>query len=162
MKCEVRGWNLSYECLTSYNARERLWQEKNNDTPFWNELQKKSLIDLRPTDDEVVSEDAMPCVNMDEEDGPDDSDIMPAEVVADIVGKQPQRCLIRQADGGGLSSAADTDSNALLDVAVEVPAEEKGRGKRKKKENQLYAGWWRHEAKDGTDMPGEPGMDISI
>jgi hypothetical protein len=87
VKCEVRGWNLSYECLTSYNARERLRQEKNNDTPFWNELQKKSLIDLRPTDDEVVSEDAMPCVNMDEEDGPDDSDIMPAEVVADIVGK---------------------------------------------------------------------------
>ena len=96
---------------------------------------------------------------MDEEDGPDDSDIKPAEVVADIIGNTPQRCLIRQANGDGLSSAANIDA---LDVAVEVPAEERGWGKRKKKENQLYVGWWRHEAKDGTDMPGKPGIGISI
>jgi hypothetical protein len=48
-----------------------------------------------------------------------------------------------------------------LDVAVEVLAQE-GWGKHKKKENQLYAGWWWHQAKDGMDMPGEPGMDVSI
>jgi hypothetical protein len=104
----------------------------------------------------------MPRVNMDEEDGPDDSDITPAEVVADIVGKAPQRRIVRQADGGGLSSAADIgetqdDVPEVAGSVVEVP-EEKGRGKRKKKENQLYAGWWRHEAEDGRDMPGEPGM----
>jgi hypothetical protein len=87
--CEVRSWNLSYGCLTSYEARERLRQEKTEDTRFWNDLQKKSPVELRPTDDEVVLEDDMPRVNMDEEDGPDDSDILPAEVVADIVGSLP-------------------------------------------------------------------------
>jgi hypothetical protein len=99
---------------------------------------------------------------MDEEDGPDDSDITPAEVVADILGKTPERSIIRQANRSGLSSVADTDDladdsrNVAPEVAVEV--EEKGRlgrGKREKKENQLYAGWWRHEAKDGSDMPSE-------
>ena len=106
----------------------------------------------------------MPCVDMDEEDGPDDSDITPAEVVADVLGKTPERSIIRQANRSGLSSVADTDDladnsrNVAPEVAVEV--EEKGRGKRKKKENRLYAGWWRHEAKDGSDMPSEPGMDV--
>ena len=93
----------------------------------------------------------MPRVQMDEEDGPDDSDITLAEVVADIVGEMPQRCIVRQqANGGGLSSTADTNDT---EVAVIEEPEEKGRGKRKKKENQLYAGWWRHEAIDGRDMP---------
>ena len=159
---------MSYECLTSYEARERLRQEKNNNTAFWNELQKKSrLEDLRPTDDDFITEDTMPCVQMDEEDGPDDSDITPAEVIADIVGKTHERCIVRQENGSGLSSAADTSAplahvgDDAAPESVEV-AEETGRGKRKKKENSLYAGWWRHEAKDGRDMPCEPGMDIGI
>lgn len=97
---------------------------------------------------------------MDEEDGPDDSDITPAEVIADILGKTPERSVIRQANRRGLSSAADTDDSQRVPPEVAVEVEEKGRGKRKKKENQLYAGWWRHEAKDGSDMPSEPGMDV--
>jgi hypothetical protein len=100
-------------------------------------------------------------VNMDEEDGPDDSDITPAEVVGDIVGEIAQRDFIRQTNGGGLSSATDIDTPEIAGLVVEVP-EEKGRGKRKKRENQLYAGWWRHEAEDGRDMPSEPGMDIGV
>ena len=104
---------------------------------------------------------------MDEEDGPDDSDITPAEVIADIVGKTPKRCIIRQANacGSGLSSAADTDAPyAAPEVAEPVAevVEEKGRGKRRKRENRLYAGWWRHEGKDGSDLPVERGMDIGV
>jgi hypothetical protein len=118
-------------------------------------------MSLRPTDDHFVEEDTMPRVDLDEEDGPDDSDITPAEVVADVIGEKPRRNVIRQKDGGGLSSAADTDDQENMESAIEA-VEDEGRGKRKRKENQLYVGWWRHEAKDGKDMPGEPGMDVGV
>jgi hypothetical protein len=114
----------------------------------------------------LIIEDVIPCIHMDDEDGPDDSDITPAEVVADIVGRIPGRCIVRHANGDGLSSVADTEALHVA-RAPEVQAagsvesvEEKGRGKRKKKDNLLYAGWWWHEARDGRDMPCEPGMDI--
>jgi hypothetical protein len=119
---------------------------------------------LRPTDDEFIIEDAIPSIHMDEKDGPDDSDITPAEVVADIVGRIPRRCIVQHANSDGLSSVADTDASHMAqapEVAGSVESvEEKGRGKCKKKKNMLYAGWWRHEARDGRDMPCKPGMDI--
>lgn len=76
---------------------------------------------------------------MDDEDGPDDSDITPAEVVADIVGRIPGRCIVRHANGDGLSSVADTEALHVA-RAPEVQAagsvesvEEKGRGSARKK-----------------------------
>lgn len=58
-------------------------------------------------------------VNFDEEDGPDDSDITPAEVVADVIGEETRRHIVRHKDGGGLSSAADTDNQELVESSKE-------------------------------------------
>jgi hypothetical protein len=65
-------------------------------------FKKKSQRTQQPTDDDPIVEDTMLSVDMGEEDGPDDSDITPAEVVANIVGRRPRRDFVRQANGGGL------------------------------------------------------------
>src|SRR6266540_1116773 len=36
--CEVRGWNLSYACLTGYAARSKLRELRDTDPKFWDKL----------------------------------------------------------------------------------------------------------------------------
>src|ERR1700761_1501692 len=103
--CKVRGWDLSYESLTSPQIRARLRKEEAQDTAFWRELKTKKADDDLPPDNKEVMEDCMPRVDRDEEDGLDDSDVSVAAVIADVA-KQHKGHVARKAEGGGLRSTA--------------------------------------------------------
>jgi hypothetical protein len=104
----------------------------------------------------------MPLVDQDEEDGPDDSDISPAAVIADVI-KKPKGRVTRKAEGGGLCSTAlaedlEADSEPMEPQAMEDAGNlEEGRSKRARKLNRLYLGWLYHNDSDDSEV--EHGMD---
>ncbi|KAK6996841.1 hypothetical protein R3P38DRAFT_2654258, partial [Favolaschia claudopus] len=156
--CKVREWDLSYECLTSPRIRARLRKEEADNTPFWKELQGKEKHKDLPTEDEDAAEDVMPAIEAEE--GPDDSEISPRAVLADVGNKRRGR--VSRKKDGGLRSTAQAD-----DLDVEPPAEddaeeaqddkpkEMGPGKRAIKPNRLYKGWTRHYDDEDTDVEEE-------
>lgn len=157
--CKVREWDLSYETLTSPQIRARLRKEEAEETEFWRELQENKADKYLPPEGKEVTEDVV-----DEEEGPDDSDISPAAVVADVTaGKKKRGRVARKSDGSGLRSTALADNFEMVlePVASEVTgsAEEakEGRPKRAKKPNQHYLGpgWLYHDDEDDSDVEPE-------
>ncbi|KAJ7196687.1 hypothetical protein GGX14DRAFT_672342 [Mycena pura] len=150
--CKVREWDLSYECLTSPRIRSRLRKEQSEKTAFWDELQSNTL----PADDENdVAEDQMPRVDMDEEDGPDDSDISPGAVIADVTGIKKRRRVAKKPDGVGLcSAAAAEDPEAEVgpdDLEGEKEDSKLGRSKRLRKVTRRYLDWLNDDDSEEED-----------
>lgn len=157
--CKVREWDLSYETLTSPQIRARLRKEEAEETEFWRELQENKADKYLPPEGKEVTEDVV-----DEEEGPDDSDISPAAVVADVTASKRRRGRVaRKSDGSGLRSMALADDFEMVlePVASEATgsAEEtkEGRPKRAKKPNQHYLGpgWLYHDDEDDSDVEPE-------
>ncbi|KAJ7815544.1 hypothetical protein B0H13DRAFT_2381017 [Mycena leptocephala] len=85
--CSIRsGLNLSFDCMTSFDTKERLINLRNDNPKLWNDLQTKSTRDYCPGDDEEVAEDLEPYE--DEEMGADNSEIPTREVVQHVVTKK--------------------------------------------------------------------------
>ncbi|KAK6987986.1 hypothetical protein R3P38DRAFT_2573190 [Favolaschia claudopus] len=142
--CPIRGGlNLSYECMTSLDTNDRLVNLRHDNPKLWDDLLNKSTRNYCPGDDEEVAEDIEP--HEDEELGDDDSEIPTGEVVEHLVSKKtkPNRQVKGQDANAGLRSSGEAKD---ADVEVEeVP------GKRKRRANTLYKGFWRHVDAKGKD-----------
>ena len=165
--CCVRGWNQSYESLTSFAAREKLRNLKTEDPLFWNELQVNTDTTLPgPTD--IVPEDEP----VEDDDFGDDSSVGLSDVIKTVV-EETIPSTMRANEGGGLVAIRNADdeneepvdgvydggvkqeddpthvveeAQATTNITVtgaelEKIAEssrERGRGKRKRTANKLY------------------------
>ena len=139
--CRIRGWDLSYESLTSYEMREKLRMLKTSDPTFWAELANDVASNV-PKEGEIVVEDAE---IVDDDSVGDDSAIGIAEVVAEVLnskrgregGKTDGLTLSNFAEDGG-EEPTDSDSNPGP-VLTSDPGPSTGeRGKRKRIANKWY------------------------
>ncbi|KAF8221878.1 hypothetical protein L208DRAFT_1325606, partial [Tricholoma matsutake] len=126
--CCIQEWNLSYKCLTSFTARERLRKMKEIDPEFWKELTTAKTPEL-PAKHVKLPEDKLD----EDEDATDDSELPLSVVIKAITdGQCPEGFAVCPA--GGLMSVVDAER---LDIDVEDPKEltenvettELGRGK---------------------------------
>ncbi|KAJ7748715.1 hypothetical protein B0H14DRAFT_3603993 [Mycena olivaceomarginata] len=126
LHCKVREWDISYESLTSLQIRARLRNEEADKTELWKELQGSKADQDLPLESKEVAEDVV-----DEEEGPDDSNITPAAVVADV-----------------------TPMFEAMDGAEEVKEQGTGRPTQAKKPNRHYLrpGWLSHEDEQDLTM----------
>jgi hypothetical protein len=158
--CSIRGGlNLSFDCMTSFDANEHLINLKNDNPKLWNDLQTKSTREYCPCDDEEVAEDLAP--HEDEEMGDDDTEIPTREVIQHIVTNRVRKGRQQKAktstSGVGLVSTGDAD-----DVDAEVLAEDVappkdepavgGPSKRKHCPNTKYTDFWRHANDKDEDL----------
>ncbi|KAG2130398.1 hypothetical protein DEU56DRAFT_740628 [Suillus clintonianus] len=143
--CRVREYNLSYESLTGFAARDKLRKLKSEDPHFWEELTK--VQPQETTDTTNTNEDIETEVDLYDDTSFDDTDVPCAVVIADMVGA----CVaagIERVDGR-LGSKTDAESlefegNNHSEGSADV-AEELGQGRRNKKANTLYSHtFWRH------------------
>jgi hypothetical protein len=90
--CRTKEWNLSYNCLTGFTARERLRNLKAYDPEFYNELMANRVPEETteyPEDDKTLTKD---------EEG-DDSDLPIETVVAHTVDLDVAASIVETADG---------------------------------------------------------------
>jgi hypothetical protein len=80
--CCTGGFNLSYESLTGYEARQKLRDLKTTDPDFWNGLTQKTTTDAADMADENMSEDE----DSGEVPFEDDSDLPCETIIARVLG----------------------------------------------------------------------------
>lgn len=145
----VRDWNLSYECLSGFKARERLRNMSETDPDFWKELTTKKQ-DL-PMQSEMVPEDVI----LLDDGGDDDSDLPVDLVIASIVDNscpvgvayRPEGGLMSVADAETLDTELEEDGRILQDLQEPKAL---GRGKRVKTKNRQYKAFWQHNDDQGS------------
>ncbi|KAF8209582.1 hypothetical protein K438DRAFT_1753926 [Mycena galopus ATCC 62051] len=155
--CKVWEWDLSYECLTSPRIRKRLRDEGSQNTEFWQELQASRARRGLPPGTKFAEDDK---AQLDNEEGPDDSDVSVAAVIADVANKRKGRVARKpDSEGGGLRSAGLAED---LEAGAEPAAEdleadseagpgadkEEGRDRKTRKRNRRYLGWLWHDNED--------------
>jgi hypothetical protein len=145
--CQTKDWNLSYNCLTGFPARERLRNLKEDDPEFYDELMANHVPEETteyPEDDETLITD---------EDG-DDSDLPMETVIAHAVELDMATSVEETADGNlaskTLADDFDNDNVELMDGMADSEVDpttfERAPGKRKTRKNLLYSSdaFWRH------------------
>jgi len=153
--CRVRVWNLSYESLTSFEAREKLRNLKTDNPEFWAELSMEKEDTSLPAPDDVVPEDV---VDIEEDDNHGDDSSIPISAVigAVVTGKGTKDgCLVSQdlagddneapvdgidgqdEDSLGIHTTVSEEASHSAVSGIQPPAE-KGRGKRTKISNKWY------------------------
>ncbi|KAF4617264.1 hypothetical protein D9613_005664 [Agrocybe pediades] len=162
--CRVRGWNLSFKSLTSFEAREKLRGLRTADPVFWEELNSAGERGL-PAENTVVDEDMEADTLGGDELGDDSSYSVPEVINAVLnVGGGPEGQVgvlvpsnlaengeaepIEWADGVGTSGTA---SGALF-TENRNPADKLG--KRKRVANRWYAvkDFIHHDDNDPSDQ----------
>jgi hypothetical protein len=138
--CRTGNFNLSYQSLTSYEAREILRNLKTTDLVMWDELTKKSLVHSElseSVDTELEHKEFTETMFGDDSDLPCDA-IMANFLRSELDG-------VKANDDGDLSSAtmAQLINNDKLELAnantFGTNSElELGCGKRKRTANKLY------------------------
>jgi hypothetical protein len=113
----------------------------------------KSTRDYSPGDDEEVQEDLEP--HEDEDMGADDSMIPTREVVEHVVANKTAKH--RKIAAAGLVAVGEAENDDAIEEQTEEDTE--GLGKRKRRTNTRYAGFWRHANDKGDDI-GVPGIDL--
>jgi hypothetical protein len=103
----VRGWNLSYESLTSFEVHEKLQNLKADNPGFWSKLSMEKEDTTLPAADDNVPEDA---VDVEEEDSYGDDSSIPLSAIVDTV-------ISEKGDSGLVSQDLARDDN-------EAPADE--------------------------------------
>ncbi|KAI1788297.1 hypothetical protein LXA43DRAFT_894908 [Ganoderma leucocontextum] len=138
-QCAIGDLNLSYESLTSREARDRLRDLKITDRAFWDELTAYDRQDEVPAEDAVVPEDSV-----EEESGEttgleDDSNIPVDALIALVVDGIAPTGASASPETGALMSTAATESSEEPEAGVEHEGgeEELGRGKRKRVKRDL-------------------------
>lgn len=154
--CKTGNFNLSYESLTSFEAREKIFNLHQTDPKFWSELMAGKTGE--PVVGGDVEEDNMEREAADLDDSAVDGD----DVVANVVlGMVPSGAVVK-AGGLGLARAAIAESieyTEQMPVDEDVSADEerpewadggaaessiRGAGKRKVTGNKYYAKFWHH------------------
>jgi hypothetical protein len=150
--CRVRGWDLSYESLTSYEMREKLRSLKTTDPTFWAELCNDVASNV-PKEGETVVEDEE--VVEDDDSVGDDSAVGIAEVVAEVLKLKEGSRTDGKTDGLTLSNFAEDDglgeaptNNPAMNILTSnsdpatsskiVTTVDSERGKRKRVANKWY------------------------
>ncbi len=174
--CRVYGWNLSYESLTGFAAREKLRNLEEEDPAFYEELTRHQYSNL-PSQQDMMPEDLVDESGVDNSDLQDDSDLPIQDVVSCMIaGTTAQGNVVVGPDGGLQSKAAaesfdEPDSNAI-DMAMDDAEREpdmphgnthqnkmpsRGRSGRKRVSNKHYASknFWRHYDEDESDAVEE-------
>lgn len=156
--CRTGDFNLSYDSLTSYEARQKLRNLKTTDSEFWDELTRKSAAGLIIADEDNVAED-------EENTDPffeDDSDLPCDAIISTVLGTNPVGVTLN-ATGDVVSAAAaeSLDNDKIDEMLPNEVAEnnkagetaEMGRGKRKRTSNKLYStnAFWQHHNNIGSD-----------
>ena len=132
--CRVRGWDISYESLTSFDARKKLRDLKVENPAFWNELSVQTVApdsDL-PAPNEIVPEDTL--YEGDGDKYGDDSSIGLATVVKAVIS---EGAVVLKAVGiredGGLVQEAFAEDGDNEEPHWQEPADLNGSGKVDKK-----------------------------
>jgi hypothetical protein len=149
--CRTGNFNLSYDSLTSYEARQKLRELKTTDPDFWNELTQKTATEAADTTNDDVPEDE----DISEPLFEDDSDLPCDVIIARVHGSiptgttsTPDGNLVSTAVAESLDAGDETES---LGIAGESSENALGRGKRKVTKNKLYHSFWRHNDGDASD-----------
>ena len=156
----MRQWNLSYTCLTSFEARDRLRNMRTTDPDFWKELTQNHPNDQdlppaelnKPLAEDIESESDKSNTTI-EDDDTDDSDLSVSTLINLMTAKDANLpATVGTRRNGTLTSLADAENVDLVDDTIE-PAEGSGKGKkkriqRKRVANQCYAAFWRHYDED--------------
>jgi hypothetical protein len=178
--CRVRGWDLSNESLTSFDARKKLRDLKVEDPAFWNELVVETVASDLPAPNEIVPEDTID--EGDDDEYGDDSSIGLAIVVKAVVdeGTAALKAVGIREDGGLVREAfAEDDNEAPADLidgmvdkkqrihtgdidgshlgtrtntAADNSPEHQGHGRRKKISNKQFANFIRHDDNEDSDI----------
>lgn len=164
----MRQWNLSYTCLTGFEARDKLRNIRTTDPDFWNELTQHSsdttLADLPASGNEQLPEDMetefdKADTTLEDEDA-DDSDLPISTLINTLIttdGNLPLKVGARR--NGTLTSIAESENFDLViePTSAELPVAEGsgGRGKRVRRPNQLYSEFWRHDDEDSDNEEDE-------
>ena len=107
--CRVRGWDLSYESLTSYEMCKKLRSLKTTDPAFWAELCSGNVASDVPNEGETVVEDEE--ILEDGDDG-DDSAIGITEIVAEVLNLKEGGRVDGKTEGLMLSNLAEDGGEA--------------------------------------------------
>jgi hypothetical protein len=156
--CRTGNFNLSYDSLTSFEARQELRDLKTADPEFWDQLTCKAAPDLNVTGNEMITED-------DETTEPifeDDSNLPCEVIIAEVLGSKTRG--VASTTTGEMVSTAAAESLDENDMEAEKEPEgdemvgadnptELGRGKRKRITNRLYnpKSFWRHNDNEASD-----------
>lgn len=132
---------------------------------FWKELTGlESNEKPLPKSDEILSEDIEPDASLEDNDA-DDSDLS-IQTLINVMIKNDLPDGVGTRKGGALTSIVEAENTGLdivEPVQVEcvekridgeddiVQVEDRGRGRRKKMANKLYAKFWRHNDDDDSD-----------
>jgi hypothetical protein len=172
---QVKVWNLSYESLTSFEAREKLRGLKTTDPEFWSELTLNTLHKDLPDSNTAIEEDTINAPG-DVDDYGDDSSISVSTVISEVMkggtgregGLVPQE-LAEDEDVEPVETIdmavghTDSSSHAMA-PAVETPGlsakrslgdrMDERRGKRKRTANKWYAlkSFIRHNDDEDSDI----------
>jgi hypothetical protein len=154
--CTVREWDLSYECLESRKARQALRELKETDPEFYNELtagKNSSLLGQK----EVLDEDKE--LGPDENEEGDDCCLSINRIVEAVVKGSDMMGLTNSESEMMVKSIAENPDESELERELELAetpmdtSDERGRGKRKREPNTLYArAFWRHYDEDTSDL----------
>jgi hypothetical protein len=161
--CRTGKFNMSYESLTSYEARQKLRDLKETDPKFWDQLTQKAAPDVDIPANKHIAEDEDATDPLFE----DDSDLPCDAVVANVLGSQPAG--VRLTTSGDMTSTAAAEllkpyRTDMVSDDVEVEGKDVaasvvelgtlGRGKRKRTANRLYdsKSFWRHNDRDTSDQ----------
>ena len=157
--CRVRGWNLSWESLTSFSAREKLHTVAQEDPDFYQQLINGKFALPEGTEilkDELPGED-------DDSDFVDDSDIpLPIVISCMVKGCSNDPSFQPEPAGstgqiGRIQSIADAETldNLGQAGAADMAADAEGsrRAKRVRTANRRYQSdtFWRHYDEDAWD-----------
>jgi hypothetical protein len=159
--CHTGNFNLSYDSLTSFEARQELRDFKTVDPKFWDQLTCKATPDLNVMGNETITEN-------DETTEPifeDDSDLPCEVIITEVLGSKTRG--VASTATGAMILTATAESLDENDMEVEkLFAEpegdemvgtdnptELGRGKKKRITNQLYnlKSFWRHNDNEASD-----------
>jgi hypothetical protein len=152
--CRVRGFDLSYESLTGFAAREKLRGLKTNDPEFWKELTGgDSSVEVANTVPDLPVEDD---VELQECAFDDDSNLPCTVVIANVTGLGPassNKHLSRaEAETMDFEVERVVEEGNVTNVEAVGDGERKvelGRGRRMRKANTLYMHtFWRHHDDD--------------
>jgi hypothetical protein len=150
----VRGWNLSYESLTSFEVHEKLRNLKADNPGFWSELSMEKEDTTLPVADNNVPEDA---VDVEEEDSYGDDSSIPLSAIVDTVisgkgdsglvsqdlARDDNKAPADEIDGQddkdlGVHTTVSKEASNSVVSSMQPPWPAEGQGKRMKISNKWY------------------------
>jgi hypothetical protein len=147
--CRTGCFNLSYESLTSYEARQKLRDVKSSDPEQWAQLTQTAA-----SESDATAEESQFKAEDDENIAPffeDDSDLACNKVISSVLEACPEGVGMSAANGDFVSTrAAESIDNDEVTNRQQQETE-LGRGKRKKQSNKLYSSFWRHNDNAASD-----------